>query len=359
MKNYNFYSRGLFERDSWTHSVGKHSIAKDAIAKDAVAKHAVAKHADGIRCFRKFSVQSLLSVLLIAGLAGTFCASVALAQNAVDPTEGFVQSLRSLYSEPDATSDTIGFIEPGEYVRLEHVNALVYRVFKKGDTVAAGYVVYPKLGPTSPLSTSVTPIRATSDEIKGPISQTGPDNATGSGEIQWVHNFANIRLKPNTRSQVVAQLPPGTAVKIGQLSGLWRLIYKQTETVLEPIRALGYVHGSLLKKNKPEPRQQVASMSEAIAEAQQKPKQSTTTPPAQESSRPQRVLSSATDLVNVNAASQRMLESLPRIGPVLAKRIIDYRESKGSFKRVDDLVKVKGIGDKTLERLRPYVTIGQ
>ena len=61
--------------------------------------------------------------------------------------------------------------------------------------------------------------------------------------------------------------------------------------------------------------------------------------------------------VNINTASQRELDALPGIGEVLAQRILDYRKANGAFSSVDELVKVKGIGEKTLEKLRPYATV--
>ena len=61
--------------------------------------------------------------------------------------------------------------------------------------------------------------------------------------------------------------------------------------------------------------------------------------------------------VNVNTATLDQLESLPGIGPALGQRIIDYREQHGPFHTVDDLLNVSGIGDKTLEDLRPLVTV--
>ena len=61
--------------------------------------------------------------------------------------------------------------------------------------------------------------------------------------------------------------------------------------------------------------------------------------------------------VNINTASKQELEALPGIGEVLSQRIIDYRQANGSFTSVDELVKIKGIGEKTLAKLKPYATV--
>ena len=61
--------------------------------------------------------------------------------------------------------------------------------------------------------------------------------------------------------------------------------------------------------------------------------------------------------VNINTASKKELDALPGIGEVLAQRIIDYRSTNGPFSTVDELTKVKGIGAKTLEKLKPYATV--
>ncbi len=59
--------------------------------------------------------------------------------------------------------------------------------------------------------------------------------------------------------------------------------------------------------------------------------------------------------LNVNAATRAELELLPGIGPALAGRIIDHRTTHGPFRSMDDLDKVRGIGPKLMERLRPLV----
>jgi len=62
------------------------------------------------------------------------------------------------------------------------------------------------------------------------------------------------------------------------------------------------------------------------------------------------------DKININTASKEQLETLPGIGPTLAQRIIDYRNEHGLFTSYDDLLNVKGIGEKKLEKLKDKIT---
>ena len=59
--------------------------------------------------------------------------------------------------------------------------------------------------------------------------------------------------------------------------------------------------------------------------------------------------------INVNTATTKELEKLPGIGPVLARRIVEYRQQHGYFRQLSDLLLVRGIGPKTLQRIAPYV----
>ena len=61
--------------------------------------------------------------------------------------------------------------------------------------------------------------------------------------------------------------------------------------------------------------------------------------------------------IDVNSASKEDLMSLPGIGPVLAQRILEYRDNQGGFESVDELQNVKGISKKKLEKLRPLVIV--
>ncbi len=84
----------------------------------------------------------------------------------------------------------------------------------------------------------------------------------------------------------------------------------------------------------------VLASAPAAAETQAAP-----APPATEKAR----------TVNINQASVKELANLPRVGEKLAERIVAHRTDNGPFKRVEDLMAVKGVGDKMFERLRPYL----
>jgi comEA protein len=62
--------------------------------------------------------------------------------------------------------------------------------------------------------------------------------------------------------------------------------------------------------------------------------------------------------ININTASQAELQKLPRIGEVVAQRIIDFREKNGKFKKIEELMKVRGIGEKTFENIKDRITVG-
>jgi competence protein ComEA len=65
----------------------------------------------------------------------------------------------------------------------------------------------------------------------------------------------------------------------------------------------------------------------------------------------------ATPMVNVNSAGQPELEELPGVGPVTAQAILSYRQENGAFTSVDQLLDVSGIGDATLAKIAPFVTL--
>jgi len=60
-------------------------------------------------------------------------------------------------------------------------------------------------------------------------------------------------------------------------------------------------------------------------------------------------------VVNINTASSEELELLPRVGPALAGRIIEFREANGPFQTVDEILAVKGIGETSFEKLEPFI----
>jgi competence protein ComEA len=62
-------------------------------------------------------------------------------------------------------------------------------------------------------------------------------------------------------------------------------------------------------------------------------------------------------VVNVNTATVEQLQLLPGIGPARAAGILEHRKTHKSFKRVEDLTQVSGIGERALERIRPHVSV--
>ncbi|PZN74628.1 MAG: hypothetical protein DM484_20815 [Candidatus Methylumidiphilus alinenensis] len=66
----------------------------------------------------------------------------------------------------------------------------------------------------------------------------------------------------------------------------------------------------------------------------------------------------AAAVVDLNSATAAELDALKGVGAAKAKAIIDYRDKNGPFKSVDELAKVKGFGAKTVDKLRPELTVG-
>ena len=66
---------------------------------------------------------------------------------------------------------------------------------------------------------------------------------------------------------------------------------------------------------------------------------------------------SESDLVNINTADETELQKLYRVGPAIAKRIIEFREQNGKFQSVEDIKKVRGIGSKTFEKMKDKITV--
>ena len=95
----------------------------------------------------------------------------------------------------------------------------------------------------------------------------------------------------------------------------------------------------------------VVALAAAGTTAEQKPPATTTKTPAAKAT--------AASPVNLNTATQAQLETLPGVGAKAAQRILEYRQKNGSFKKVEDLMNVKGIGEKAFLKLKPLLTVTQ
>ena len=81
--------------------------------------------------------------------------------------------------------------------------------------------------------------------------------------------------------------------------------------------------------------------------------------PAQLLAAPDKPAPTLSSPLDINKASADELTALPGIGPVMAQRIVEFREEHGPFRRVEDLLKVKGIGEKSFEKLRPSIKVSE
>jgi competence protein ComEA len=65
----------------------------------------------------------------------------------------------------------------------------------------------------------------------------------------------------------------------------------------------------------------------------------------------------ATAPVNLNTATAEQLATIPGVGPRMAERIIDYRQKNGGFKKLEDLMNVSGVGEKSFLKMKPLITV--
>ena len=65
----------------------------------------------------------------------------------------------------------------------------------------------------------------------------------------------------------------------------------------------------------------------------------------------------ATAPVNLNTATAEQLATIPGVGPRMAERIIDYRQKNGGFKKIEDLMNVSGVGEKSFLKMKPLITV--
>jgi competence protein ComEA len=66
-----------------------------------------------------------------------------------------------------------------------------------------------------------------------------------------------------------------------------------------------------------------------------------------------------TGKININSATVTELSSLPGVGPRLAARIVEYRQKAGGFKTTQELLNVRGVGEKNFSKLQPHLTAGE
>jgi len=94
----------------------------------------------------------------------------------------------------------------------------------------------------------------------------------------------------------------------------------------------------------------------AVAPAESFAKSNDTASTVEKTTKATKSTKMATEAVNVNTADKTTLTQIPGIGPVTADSILKYREANGNFNSAEDLLNVRGIGEKTLKKMEPFLT---
>ncbi|MEO8520281.1 MAG: helix-hairpin-helix domain-containing protein [Acidobacteriota bacterium] len=118
---------------------------------------------------------------------------------------------------------------------------------------------------------------------------------------------------------------------------------KEEDSMCRAIALIGFVVAALLAS----PPVSSAQMSKAQA-----PKTS-----AAKASPAGRVRATPASPVNINAATAAQLQTLPGVGASTAQRILDYRQKNGGFKKIEELMNVRGVGEKSFLKLKPLIVI--
>lgn len=172
----------------------------------------------------------------------------------------------------------------------------------------------------APLLTPAAPVAA---PVPSPMSSPGPSSA-GPG--------ARVYVVGQVREPGVVTLPAGARVE-------------------DAVEAAGGATGKADLA--------VINLARPVQDGEQivVPKPGESLPAAAPSAAASPGASGAVGPVNLNTATAADLDALPGVGPVIAQRIVDWRTQNGGFTSVDDLGEVSGIGDATLSKLRPLVTV--
>lgn len=147
------------------------------------------------------------------------------------------------------------------------------------------------------------------------------------------------------------------AILVGSFFLFWQ-IQKQNKPVADPYATADKMQSEVSSLNK-----KIDDLNKALEDAKKENVETNVTTSTKSGSSGS-VAGASTDslnetsgLVNINSASLTQLDTLPGIGAAYSQRIVDYRDANGGFKSTEELKNIKGIGDKTFDKLKDLVTI--
>lgn len=162
------------------------------------------------------------------------------------------------------------------------------------------------------------------------------------------------KLPSSEKVKIILSLFLLLAIFSGSLLVVWQIKQKNQPTIQS--QNSGELESQITELNK-----KIEDLSKAINDAKEQVKVESS---LEVSTKTEKVAGASTSkdsqvsgLININSASASELDTLEGIGPAYAQRIIEYREGSGGFKSIEEIKNIKGIGDKTFEKIRSNITI--
>ena len=208
---------------------------------------------------------------------------------------------------------------------------------------AMAMFVLPSESPNAPANNqpNSSESRPPQNSQPAPVQQTQQEPPKPSKPEVWY-----IYVTGEVNNQGVYTVPAGSRVfqVIAMAGGFTRNADSASLNLAELLADSAHVHVP-------------AKGSQRAGTVQAQPIQTIRVPGYSQKTKSQSGIYSNANLVDINSANLQELQRINGIGPVIAQRIIDYRNTHGAFAGVEDLQKVRGIGPKTMDRIRPQVTV--
>jgi competence protein ComEA len=193
---------------------------------------------------------------------------------------------------------------------------------------------------------------------KSSVTVTESSSSSESAEAEYAENIDDVVIPAVSAAEISTSASQNEAASEAETA-------VQTTEVAQPVPEQSEeTISTIVEENAAAPRQTAVTetaQTTAAKAVQAEPQTAATQTTAPQTTAPQTTAAQTTQansgLININTASLSLLTTLNGIGDVKGQAIIDYRNEHGAFTSVDELINVKGIGEKTLAKIRSYITV--